>query len=220
MKNYQFILWDWDGCLAKTLQIHLDSYKKAFAKFNLYPTNRDITHKVFGDWNGPKKVGIKNKDIKKITEIYLQQLNKAYPLTKLNRYGKEILDYLASKNKKMALITTLKTKTLLPALKNNNVGSYFKTILSAEDVKKHKPDPEIIFKAIKKLRGSRNKTIIIGDSKSDLGAAKNAQIDSVLFYPKTHKIFYDLKMLKTYQPTYIISDLIELKNIIRPNLAH
>ena len=46
---------------------------------------------------------------------------------------------------------------------------------------------------------------MIGDSRKDLEAAKNAEIDSLLFYPKSHSIFYDLKNLKTYNPTYIIT---------------
>ncbi len=212
MPNYQYILFDFDGCLARTLDIWLNAYKETFAEENLYPSDREITTQVFGDWNGPKKFGAKDND--QYTEKLLNRVNSNYPNAQLYANSVEILKYVKSLNKKMALITSSQLAMIDKALINNKIKNFFDTILTAEDVTKHKPDPEIILKALERLGGRKEQTLVIGDSKSDLGAAKNAGVDSVLFYPKSHQLFYELEYLKSFDPKYIIGNLTELKKII------
>lgn len=212
IKNYQYILFDWDGCIARTLEIWLHAYKETFAEQNLYPTDREITLQVFGDWNGPKKFGVKDND--EYTKELLNKVNSNYPNAELYENSVEILRHIKSLNKKIALITSSKLGMLSKTLIDNNIENLFDIILTADDVEKHKPDPEIVFMALKELGGKKEQAIIIGDSKSDLGAAENAGVDSVLFYPKSHQLFYDLEHLESFNPNYVIKDLAELKKII------
>ncbi len=211
-KTYEYILFDWDGCLAKTLDVVLDAYKTVFAEYGIYPEDKTITSEVFGDWNGPTKLGV--TDIDAYTKKWLDILDEYYPQVKLYEGAKETLLALKKRNKKLALVTTGKIATVKPALVNNNVLDIFDLILSAEDVKKHKPDPEIIETAIARLQGNTESTIIIGDSKSDLGAAKNAGIDSILFYPEHNHKFYDLDTLRTYNPNYIVKDFKKILELV------
>lgn len=212
MKNYQYILFDFDGCLARTLDIWLNAYKETFAEENLYPSNKEITTQVFGDWNGPKKFGAKDNDT--YTAKLLSRVNANYPHAQLYENAFDILTYTKSLNKKIALITSSKLSMIDKALIDNKIKNFFDVVLTAEDVKKHKPDPEIILRALAKLGGEKERTLVIGDSKSDLGAAQNAGVDSVLFYPQSHQLFYDLEYLKSFDPKYIIGNLGELKKII------
>ena len=71
-----------------------------------------------------------------------------------------------------------------------------------------------MYKALELLQGSKDEAIIIGDSKSDLAAAANAGIDSILFYPKHNEIFYDRKFLESFNPTYTISDYSQIVEIV------
>jgi pyrophosphatase PpaX len=212
MKQYEHILFDWDGCLAKTLDIHLDSYRKTFAEYGIYPEDKTITHEIFGSWDAPKKLGI--KDIEAYMKKYLTRADKELQAVGLYDKVKESLTILKNRGKKLALITSSFRATVMSALKCNDLENMFEVVLFFEDVKNLKPDPEIIYKALEKLGGNKEKSIIVGDSKSDLGAANNAEIDSILFFPKHNEKFYDLEMLKTYNPTYIINDFQEVLNII------
>ncbi len=211
-KNYSLVLLDWDGCMAKTLDIWLEAYQQTFAEYNIYPTVDEITQQVFGDWNSPSKFGITNID--KYTQKLLARVNENYLKVQLYDNAFSVIESIRNKGKKLALTTTSKKSTIQEALKNNNLTNAFELILTAEDVTHHKPDPEIAIKAIESLGGSRDETIIIGDSKSDLGTAQNAQIDSILFYPKENERFYDLKFLKSYKPTYVVNDFKQVLNII------
>lgn len=212
MKGYSFILFDWDGCLAKTLDVILDSYKAVFGEYKIYPDDKAITSEVFGDWDGPKKLGI--TDIDAFTQKFLSKMNEKYPFATLYDGVYDVLAQLKSKGKKMALITTSRRTTVQPALINTKLDGMFDALLTAEDVSKHKPDPEIINKAISQLGGVRENSTLVGDSKDDLEAANNAGVDSVLFYPKHNEIFYELDKLKEFKPTYIVTDFREVLDII------
>jgi phosphoglycolate phosphatase-like HAD superfamily hydrolase len=54
---------------------------------------------------------------------------------------------------------------------------------------------------------------MVGDSASDIGAANNAGVDSILFFPPSHSRFYDIEKLKNLQPTYIIEDFRDIVRI-------
>ena len=55
---------------------------------------------------------------------------------------------------------------------------------------------------------------MIGDSRKDLEAANNAGVDSILYYPAIHENSHDLEMLLTYEPTYVVKSLLEIKEIV------
>lgn len=211
-KHYNLVLLDWDGCLAKTLDIWLDAYRQIFAEYNLYPADDVITQQIFGDWNSPSKFGITNID--EYTQKLLARVNENYPKVQLYDNVFSVIESLKNKGKKLALITTSKKSTIQMALENNKLANSFDLILTAEDVTKHKPDPEIVNKAIGILGGSKDETVVVGDSKSDLGAAQNASIDSILFYPKHNESYYDLNVLKSYKPTYIVDDFNKVLGIV------
>ena len=212
-KNYKYLLFDWDGCLAKTLQIHLDAYKKTFNEYNIFPTDFEVTQKVFGDWNGPAKLGV--EDVKTFTDIYLARVAVNLPLASLYPHALNTLQELTKAGKKLALVTTSTIKFVQPVLEKTKMSDLFTVVLAAEDVAEHKPAPEIVYTAIEKLKGNKEECIIIGDSKSDLGAALNAGIDSVLFSPNDHKLFYDrAELIEKYSPTFVIKDHKELLDIL------
>lgn len=212
MKKYRYLLYDWDGCLAKTLQIHLDAYKQTFAEFNIFPSDFEITQKVFGDWNGPAKFGI--DDIPTFTNAYLARVVQKFATAPLYPHAKDAIVHF-SKTKKIALITTSTITLVKPALEHHGISSFFTSVLTAEDVKRHKPNPEIIELALQKLDGNKQETVIIGDSKSDLGAAQATGIDSVLFYPADHALFYNKQQLiHQYNPTFVIEDHQNLVDIL------
>lgn len=212
MKNYKYVLLDWDGCLAKTLQIHLKAYKQTFAEYGIEPSDFDITKKVFGDWNGPAKLGI--EDVDGFTEKYLHRVDQHFADAELYQDARQVVETL-SKSKSLALVTTSTRRWIESALEKTGMRDLFLVVLAKEDVSQHKPDPEIVESAIKFLKGNKEESIIVGDSKSDLGAAQNAGIDSVFFSPRDHDAFYDSKdLIEKYKPTFVIEKHEQLLDIL------
>jgi phosphoglycolate phosphatase-like HAD superfamily hydrolase len=64
------------------------------------------------------------------------------------------------------------------------------------------------------INGDKEHSIMVGDSNKDLGAAINFEIDSVLVFPDSHGLFYDITYLKSLSPTYTITHFDQLKAIL------
>ena len=211
MKQYQYLLFDWDGCLAQTLPIWLDAYKVVYAAAGVFPTDQEITFH-FGDWEAPKYYGL---DVKKTFEKIDARAQKALEKAALYEGAYDLLHKLRP-IKKLALLSSSEKITLEYGLKHNKLDNFFDVVISGDEVQNHKPHPEVIKKGLAALGGKEDMAIMIGDSRKDLEAAQNAGIDSVLVYPPENKVFYNLDELKKYQPTYTVFSFNELEKILIP----
>ena len=126
----------------------------------------------------------------------------------------EVLETLHAADKKLALITSSPHKNINHLLEKYNLTKFFDAIITADDVSHHKPNPEALEKALAHLGGDKQNAVIVGDGDKDIGAAKNADIDSILFYPDEHKKFYDLNKLRKLKPTYIVDDFRKILELV------
>jgi pyrophosphatase PpaX len=212
MKEYHYVLLDWDGNLAKTLDVWLEACRIPLKKRGLDLSDEEIATcfgvpiERFSEW------GIKDVD-EAISEM--DALAKKFlPEVELYPDAMFVLETVKNSGKKMALITTSFREVVIPILDKYNMLHYFDVIVANEDTKKHKPDPEPIEKAIKLLGGDKDRAIMVGDSDKDIGAAVNAGIDSALFYPPEHRKYYNLDELKKHLPTYILTDFRKLIEVV------
>jgi pyrophosphatase PpaX len=209
--KYKYILFDWDGCLARTLDVWLASYKQTLTELGIKKTDKEIVL-VFGSWHGGSELGAPDND--KFFERVDQLVENKMPLVKLYDKAAEIVQKLNSRNFRLALLSSSIRSHIEPAMKANKIYSFFEMLITGEEVKKHKPDPEGINLALRKMNASKKSFIMIGDSTKDILAAKNAGVDSILFYPKEHKLYYDLELLKKSHPTYIANSFDDIFKIL------
>ncbi len=76
---------------------------------------------------------------------------------------------------------------------------------------KHKPDPETINYIIGDLNTLKEDTVIVGDSKTDILAGKNAEIDTIAV---TYGGYDTKENLLLLNPTYLIDSFSELKKLL------
>jgi HAD superfamily hydrolase (TIGR01509 family) len=210
-KKYKYVLFDWDGCLAKTLDIWFWVEKDMLNKYGINPTDTELI-KSFGDWEFGKKMGIKDND-KFIRELLIDV---DVRLKEVKLYGNvvDVLERLKVLGVKMGIVTTSKRESLSIALEKYNLNNFFSVILAAEDVVKHKPDPEVVNKAMTILNAENEKTLIIGDGPKDIVAGKAAGITTVSFYPKDNERYYSEDDIKSYGADFVIKDLLELLKVV------
>lgn len=211
MKNYEYFLFDWDGCLAKTLEVWLDATRLAYRTYGVEASDQEIAHH-FGDWKAARHFGIEDADgcMDKIVKIADEKLRKV----ELYEGAKELLTDI-KKSKKLALLSSSAKNVIERGLEQNGLQGMFDIVISGDDVTNHKPHPEVIEKGMQALNASKVLTVMIGDSRKDLEAATNAGIDSILIYPQTHKLFYDLNQLKRYNPNYVFGSFKELQGQLK-----
>jgi len=212
MSTYQYILLDWDGNLARTLDIWLEACRVALEEQGVFKSDEEIGAsfgqftKYMKDW------GV--KDIQATIECADRVAQRQLPDVELYPDALEVLEALRDQNKKLALITTSPRENVQPLLERHGLTRTFDAVITAEDTINHKPHPEPLELALKLLGGNTNEAVMIGDSDKDLGAAKNAGVDSVLFYPSEHQKFYNLDTLRQLEPTFVIEDFREILNIV------
>jgi len=89
---------------------------------------------------------------------------------------RELLKFLKKNKIKIAIVSSASVENIKIGLKMNKLAKYFHVKIGAENVKKHKPNPEPLLKAMKKLRMKPKDCIYIGDSIYDMIAARRADM--------------------------------------------
>lgn len=212
-KSYQYILLDWDGNIAKTLHIWMDSLRVVLARHGVERSDYELG-KSLGAFTAYAK------------EDWMLDIDVLWP--ELDAYARDHLpnvelypdalytiEKLYDAGKNLALITTSPHKNVSGLLNKYDLMKYFETIVAHEDTVRHKPHPEPLELSLARMNGNKESAIMVGDSDKDLAAAKNFGCDSVLFYPPEHSRFYELDDLKAHSPTYTVSDfrkIIEITN--------
>ena len=93
---------------------------------------------------------------------------------------RELLDELMQRQVKMALVTSRLRRTTNQALEAFDLGKYFEYVVTADDVTRHKPDPQSVEIALEKIGGKAEHAIQIGDTKHDIQCAHNAGVPAVV----------------------------------------
>jgi len=213
---YDAVLFDHDGCLVRTLDLWVDDYTKTFADNNIVKTREEIIASM-----GSFRADIESWGHSPDVANHLVAITHERVVRKLARVAvyphvPSTLQELSELEVKMAVVTTSKRSYIEPPLTYHNIARHFDALVTAEDTIKQKPDREPIDRARRLLGNTAvRRTIIIGDSHKDLQAAKNAGIDSVLYFPKENKEFYRRRDLEMYDPTYVITDMRELVDIVK-----
>lgn len=84
---------------------------------------------------------------------------------------KEILDFCKKSGIKMAIASSSKKYVIDSCLNNAGIKDYFDHIVSVEDVKHTKPDPEIFLKAIEHFNVNVNEALVFEDGHNGAQAA-------------------------------------------------
>lgn len=212
MKKYKYILLDWDGNLAKTLDVWLEAFREVLESQGVHKSDNEIAMsfgqfpKYAEDWgliDGEQAM----QDADAIAKRRLPEVD-LYP------DALEVLQQLHQSDHKLALISTSNRENITDLLTSHAIDGYFDAIVSGDETTHHKPHPEPLEIGLELLGGSKEMAVMIGDSDKDLGAAQNAGIDSILFYPKEHEKFYDLEELKLHKPTHIVEDFKEILTLV------
>lgn len=93
-------------------------------------------------------------------------------------------------------------------IKHSNIASFFKVILSAEEVGVLKPNPQVFEEAFKRSGATADNSLFIGDNLiADVQGARNVGMHQVYYNPE--------KEVHEDNPTYEIADMHELVSILQ-----
>ncbi len=213
MKDYEVYIFDLDGTITNTMTIWLELLRKLLIEFGISPPGDSDLIRYTHDWNTFIEIGLPEKRLGEFTKRVYFEVNKLLPDAPFHAEAYETLEALKNKKKRLAIFSTMDRPIFEPAMKHRNLYPLVEIAIAGTDVQYRKPHPAGLLKVLENLN-IKNKNYddgeYIGDKDTDVQAANNAGIKSVLFYPVEHQLFYDLGDLKKHKPTHIISDLKEL----------
>ena len=161
--------------MADTLSVWMDTYKTLFAQRGIFPSEKDVVDKVFGDWNGPKKLGV--TDLQEYTDELVREVARRVATVPLHPSVRQVVEMLHRLGLKLAVVTTSKKETVIPAIEFHRLREFIDVFLGAEDVVKHKPNPEIIEKALSALGGKTAESVILHGLKPMASFLRQAPLD-------------------------------------------
>ena len=201
-----------------------DSEKDVFLAFNhtlKNNENKEITKEEFQKLAGldleemfkpvlPKdKETLANESVKKYRKYYIDDGHYTDETT-LFENVKETLENLKEQGFCMG-IASGKPKRILDKMVEYFQLNEFEFVLgTGESHFKPKPDPEILNYIMNHLHVSKEETVMVGDTKADIMAGKNAAIDTIAVTYGYEKI----DILKNANPTYLIDNLKTLEEIV------
>jgi len=125
---------------------------------------------------------------------------------------KEGLAYLHScDNLKIGCVTNKAEQFTIPILKALGIHDDFEIIVCGDTLEKKKPDPMPLLYSANKLGVPPEKSLMLGDSKSDVKAARAAGFEIIcMSYGYNHG-----EDINNYNPDIVIDSMIELKELIK-----
>lgn len=92
---------------------------------------------------------------------------------------KETLEDLKEQGYKMAIVTNKPYKFISPILKALEIAECFDLLLGADSLKTKKPSAEPLLHAMNHFKCNEKECVMVGDSKNDIIAANNANMQSI-----------------------------------------
>ena len=123
---------------------------------------------------------------------------------------KEGLDYLRGAGYKLGCITNKAETFTVPLLKDMGIYDYFEIVVSGDTLPVKKPDPAPLLHAARFFKLSADEALMVGDSISDVKAARNAGFQiACLTYGYNHGID-----IREAQPDAVMDSLAELSGLL------
>ncbi len=167
----KLIIFDLDGVLVDTKNIHFEALNLALKKFKFEQISVDDHNKIFDGLPTLEKLKILNKK-KKLSKDYFFKINKYKQKITSNLLKKKIkknnnilkIFKFLKKDYKIAVATNAVKSTLNICLKNLAIEDYVDFKLSNCDVKNPKPNPEIYLKIFVHFGIYPSSALIVEDS--------------------------------------------------------
>jgi len=175
------VIFDFDGTLANTNELIINSFKHIYTYYNK-TWDEVYIRSTFGE---PLRMVITRDfsgyDVDVVTSLFRNyQFQRFENEVFLYHNVRETLEHLYKNGIKMGIATSRLKESTVKALKSFGIDHYFKSIVAADDVARHKPNKEPLVKCMKALNSESDQTLYVGDSKFDLECAINADVIPVL----------------------------------------
>ncbi len=182
--GYGIYLFDFDYTLADATNGIVESANHALLKMGFPMPARDEIRRTVGMslsdsftfLTKNEEPGLKTMYVrlfKEKADEVMTQNTQLYPETI------QVLNYLHSKGITTGIVTTKYRYRIAEILQKYQISHLADVIVGGDDVKKPKPDPEALIRAMELLNAAKENVVYIGDSMIDAETASSANVDFI-----------------------------------------
>lgn len=213
MKQYETYLFDLDGTITDTATVWLEIFREGLEHFGVTAPDDKTLAAHTHDWAQMPLLGLDEKDVPGFAALAHVLANERLPKAPLHTGAQEMLDALRNDGRRIGIYSGMDRAIFEPAIKRHGLDTLVEAAVAGDDAARRKPHADGIHLTLGKMsihEQDYDKVVYIGDKDTDILAARNAGIDSILYFPIAHQILYDLEEVKLHNPTAIISEWHEL----------
>lgn len=175
--TYTAIIFDMDGTLVNSEQLHIDTWAYIFSQYNLPLTEQDVHQ-----WIGVSDVLISKQLVNDFNLAITPEQLLLEKRTYYQTHSQPTVQALAGvregiarlKGIPMAIATMSSKYEAKMSLQYTGLSQYFDIVITADDVPNHKPAPDCYLLAAQGINAKPSRCIALEDSVSGVSAAKAA----------------------------------------------
>ncbi len=183
--NGRSVLWDLDGTLVDTEELHWLAWAETMSREGLSLTREQFlatfgqrNASFLGGWLGP---GAREADIQRVGEAKEARCRelireRGCPLL---AGAREWLERLAAAGWRQAVASSAPRLNVEAMLDGAGIRSFFAATVAAEDVSAGKPDPQVFLTAAARLGADPRFCIVVEDAAAGIGGARRAGMPSI-----------------------------------------
>jgi beta-phosphoglucomutase len=172
------ILFDMDGVLIDAREWHYAALNRALALFG-YSISRADHLTTFDGLSTRQKLDLLSitDELPRGLHPFLNALKQTYTMEIIHAQCKPVFDQefalskLRAEGFRLAVASNSVRATVETMMAKSGLSQYVETMVSNEDVTTPKPDPEIYFAAMERMRAEPESTLIVEDNENGIRAA-------------------------------------------------
>jgi phosphoglycolate phosphatase len=219
-KDKELIIFDFDGTLINSIPDLAVAINKMLSHYNLLPLTVKQVVPFIG--NGAKTLVQRSLEYsmpdQKVSNEFLEEAFGIYfsayrEVTCEGTYTYpgvlETLSDLDKKGYKMVICTNKPYGFIEPILDKLLIKQFFKYWIGEDSLPEKKPNAAPLFHLAKEMNTSIEKCIMVGDSKNDILAAQNAEMENI---GVTYGYNYN-ENIADYKPTLVVANFADLQEL-------
>jgi len=205
-RKIKAVLFDLDGVLIDSYIAWFNQFNETLKHFGHKPIREKIFRKHWGQsTEDDVRIFMPERTVDEVRQYFADHYDEYMDYLTINPEARSVLKKLKNMKFKLGCVTNSHRDIVKRVLTSQNLRKFFQVIVTADDVKKPKPAPDMLLKACKLLKVAPTQTIFLGDTAIDLKAGKYAGCVVIGFMIKSHNE---------------VSSLVEFLDLVQSNFHH
>lgn len=229
LAELQAMIFDLDGTLVDTMPAIVSTVVRGLKRRGVKISSTTFGNRIFEEFfgaplpKGNRMIPTLMYRIARISELgqvrscffsleTTFRLRKAYDKAGLLPGAAKLLEKLRNRGIMLALVSMGSRKSILKILERTRTRKYFSIIISRDEVKRQKPDPEGYLLVQQAMGITTERMAVVGDMPIDILAAQRAGMPSIAVTTglADKKWFQD-----PVKPNYIVNSLVEIEELLK-----